>query len=136
MSCKKVLGVQVIPLEHVLKQYENAKCGYLYYRKLLCKRTSEFTYKMEKLIKKTDTTCYDLDPIDWVKAKFDIELGDEQKDNKFWCSALVSYIYVKLGLLPETLLWTIVSPKQCSFYDVERLCFSDCMMNPEQFITY
>ena len=65
-------------------------------------------------VKSTDTKPYDLNPLDWSKAARDIEIGDCQKDNTFWCSALVSYIYIKLGFLPEKL-------NQMQLYRLKRI---------------
>ena len=104
MSGKKVIGVQIIPLDYVLDQYDGGYIGNLYYRKLDCNRDSNFSNNIKDVVKKTDTDPYDLNPADWIKAAFGLEIGDCQKDNTFWCSALASYIYVKLGFLPEKLL--------------------------------
>lgn len=136
LSGKKVIGVQVIPLDYVLSQYENGRFGYLYYRKLNCIRNDEFDTNIKEVVINTDTKSYDINPIDWIKAEFDIEIGDEQKENTFWCSALVSYIYVKLGFLEKTLPWTIIAPRRFSYYEDERLTFKNCELEPEQFIEF
>ena len=136
ISGKKVIGVQVIPLEYVLSEYQNANFGYLYYRKLDCERSDDFESKMKEVVMNTDGKFYDINPLDWIKAKFDIEIGDEQKENTFWCSALASYIYVKLGFLDKTLPWTIIAPRRFSFYEDERLTFTNCVLKPEQFIKF
>tara|TARA_B100000963_G_scaffold358407_1_gene383007 strand:+ start:2091 stop:2723 length:633 start_codon:yes stop_codon:yes gene_type:complete len=136
ISGKKVIGVQVIPLDYVLSQYQNASFGYLYYRKLDCMRDQKFNDKMKEIVMTTDGKFYDINPLDWIKAKFDIEIGDEQKENTFWCSALASYIYVKLGFLEKTLPWTIIAPRRFSYYEDERLTFVDCKLSPEQFIKF
>ncbi len=136
VSGKKVIGVQVIPLDYVLSQYQNASFGYLYYRKLDCVRDQKFNDKMKEIVMTTDGKFYDINPLDWIKAKFDIEIGDEQKENTFWCSALASYIYVKLGFLEKTLPWTIIAPRRFSYYEDERLTFVDCKLSPEQFIKF
>jgi len=136
ISGKKVIGVQVIPLEYVLNQYENGNYGYLYYRKLECDRGEEFHKKMKDIILKTDGTCYDINPVDWIKAEFQIELGNEQKDNTFWCSALVTYVYIQLGFLDNSLPWTIIAPRRFSYYENERLSFKNCSVEPEIYIIY
>ena len=136
MSGKKVLGVQVIPLEYVLSQYENGRFGYLYYRKLSCIRNEEFDKSIKEVVINTDGKVYDINPLDWIKAEFEIEIGDEQKENTFWCSALVSYIYVKLGFLDKTLPWTIIAPRRFSYFEDERLTFKNCKLEPEKFIDF
>jgi len=136
MSGKKVIGVQVIPLNYVLDQYDGGYIGNLYYRKLDCKRDDTFLNKIKEIVRATDTKPYDLNPIDWIKAAFDIEIGDCQKDNTFWCSALVSYIYIKLGFLPEKLPWTIIAPKKFSYYEEDCLKFKDCDVEKEKLVVY
>ena len=137
MSGKKVIGVQVIPLDYVLDQYDGGYIGNLYYRKLTCERDSSFDEKIKTIVKSTDTKPYDLNPLDWIKAAFDIEIGDCQKDNTSWCSALVSYIYIKLGFLHEKLPWTIIAPKKFSYYEKDCLKFQkSCSVEPEKLVIY
>ena len=57
---------------------------------------------------------YDVNPVDWFKAAFGIDIGDVHKKKTFWCSALVAYLYVKLGFLPECIPWTIITPNEFS----------------------
>lgn len=137
ISGKKVIGVQVIPLEYVLEQYENGNFGYLYYRKLDCVRNEEFDEKVKNIVMKTDGKFYDINPIDWIKAEFQIELGNEQKENTFWCSALVTYVYINLGFLDKTLPWTIIAPRRFSYYENERLTYLDsCNVEPEVYVKF
>jgi len=75
--------------------------------------------------------------IDWIKAEFQIELGDEQKENTFWCSALVTYVYINLGFLDKTLPWTIIAPRRFSYYENERLTYLDgCNVEPEVYVKF
>ena len=136
LSGKKVIGVQVIPLNYVLDQYDGGYIGNLYYRKLECVRDDNFNRNIINVVKSSDTKPYDLNPLDWIKAAFDLEIGDCQKDNTFWCSALVSYIYIKLGFLPEKLPWTIIAPKKFSFYEKDSLTFQNCNVDKEKLIVY
>ena len=59
MSGKKVIGVQVIPLDYVLDQYDGGYIGNLYYRKLTCERDEIFSEKIKTIVKSTDTKPYD-----------------------------------------------------------------------------
>ena len=70
MSGKKVIGVQIIPLDYVLDRYDGGYIGNLYYRKLDCNRDSNFSNNIKDVVKKTDTDPYDLNPADWIKAAF------------------------------------------------------------------
>lgn len=134
VSGKKIIGVQVIPLDYVLDQYSSTYIGNLYYRKLSCFRDEEFSAKINAVVKKTNTEPYDLNPLDWIKAAFNIEIGDCQKDNTFWCSALISYVYVQLGFLPEKLPWSIIAPKKFSYYEKDGLTYENCTVDAERLV--
>mgnify|MGYP000884379571 CR=1 FL=1 len=130
---KRKYGVQITKLEDVLDQYmASTGKGQLYYRKLDCDRTGDFTNKIKKIHDMTYDKPYDFILTDWIKAEFDIEIGDEQRKNTFWCSALVSFAYIQLGFLGKTVPWTIISPKEYSYYeDSETLKFQNCSLIPE-----
>jgi hypothetical protein len=53
-----------------------------------------------------------------------------QKQTMYWCSALVAYIYVSLGFLPETTPWTMIFPKQFSV-ECDSLKFQNCELGDE-----
>ena len=108
--------------------------GGLYYRKLDCNRKNFFNKKVLEIYKKVYDKPYDIDICDWIKAEFKIKLGNENKENKFWCSALVAYFYCKMGYL-NYVPWTIVSPKEFSYYeDNNSLNFINCTVEPEKYI--
>ena len=44
-----------------------------------------------------------------------------QKTDRFWCSALVGYIYTKCGLLDEKTDWSILRPSD--FFISRRVSF-------------
>ena len=134
LSGKKVIGVQVIPLEHALDHYKNSWVGGVYYRKLTCERNDEFREKIKTIVKKTDGIKYDLWIGDWLRALFDVELGDRQLTSRFWCSALVAYLYVELGFLDKTLEWSMIAPRQFSYYENKRLSYKNSEINAERHI--
>lgn len=136
ISQKKISGVQLIPLEYVLDTYENGYIGNLYYRKLNCFRDEVFHKKIDELIKKKDAFPYDLHLSDWFCAKFDIKIGKSQYTDRFWCSALAAYIYVELSFLDEDLPWSMIAPRQFSYYENQKLSFKNCIVGPEKKIIY
>lgn len=136
ISKKKICGVQLIPLEYVLDTYENGYIGNLYYRKLNCKRDETFHKNIDGLIKKKDGCPYDLCISDWLLAKFNIKIGKSQYTNRFWCSALVAYIYVELSLLDKNLPWSMIAPRQFSYYENDKLSFINCDLDPEKKVIY
>ena len=100
-------GVQLVPLEERLRTCQE-KC---YYRKLDIKRDANFNNLLNQSYSIVQNKPYDINPIDWIKAAFNLKVGRLHKDNTFFCSALVSFVYVCLGLLPKDTDWTIMRPK-------------------------
>lgn len=107
---KKKFGVQIQTLSNVFKECN----GRIFWRKLNCERNSEFYVNINNIYQEVKNKRYDINPIDWIKAAFHIDIGNIHKINTFWCSALVTYIYVKLGLLPEDIPWSLISPVELS----------------------
>lgn len=136
ISKKKVIGVQLIPIEHVFESYENGYFGNLYYRKLNCNRNKSFYQKIGELIIKTDKIPYDLCISDWFCAKFNIKIGKSQYTNRFWCSAFAAYIFVELSFLDKDLPWSMICPRQFSYYENMKLSFKNCSLDPEKKIIY
>lgn len=133
---KKVFGVQIVPIEYVLNQYKNARVGNLYYSKVECERDETFYNKLKEIISCVENKKYDLNPCDWIKAKFDIEVGNIHRTDKFWCSALMSYVYSQLGFLDADIPWTIIAPRRFSYYENEKLSFQKCQVNAEKCICF
>lgn len=53
---------------------------------------------------------YDTTPEHWAAAFFHRPDLVERTDERYWCSALVTRLYVELGMLPAEFDWTAVSP--------------------------
>jgi len=136
VSGKKLYGVQIIPLNHVLNEYRNTYFGSLYYRKLNCQKDEEFYEKIKECFNKTDTKPYDLNPIDWIKADIGSQFGNVEKTNTFFCSALIGYMYSQLGFLDKDIPWTILAPRRFSYYENERLTYHNCSLEPEKNIIF
>ena len=56
---------------------------------------------------------YDTNIFDWMQALIGIDISP-QKTNRFWCSALIGYIYTKLGILKHNTDWSILTPNDFS----------------------
>ena len=109
---KLKFGVQVSQLSKVFDECaaQNSK---LYYRKL--KSQIEFSQDTLKNIHDiVHNKPYDIIPKDWLEA---LERKDynPQKTDRFWCSALVGFIYTKLNLLPQNTDWSILRPSDFFF---------------------
>ena len=136
LTGKKIAGVQIIPLEHALDYYKNSIMGGVYYRQTSIGRDEGFTNKLKSIIKQTEGIKYDLCIFDWFRALFDVEVGNRQRTDQFWCSALLAYIYVELGLLDKDLEWSMIEPKQFSYYENKKLSYKNCEVEPERQITH
>ena len=103
------MGIELVPLEDI-----NFNDYNLYWRKLECDRNEEFYYNLEQAHSIIHNRPYDIIPTDWIKAALHLNFGDTQKKKTFWCSALVTFIYIKLNFLNNNIPWTIISPKMLS----------------------
>lgn len=122
-------GVQLTNFEELLKNYN----GKIYVRKLICERNQDFYQKIIDFHSDVHNLPYDLNPIDWFKAKFNIDIGNIQKINTFWCSALTSYFYVKLGFLNNNIPWTLIKPQDLSSSS-NTLTFIHCTLSDDTII--
>lgn len=110
------LGVQITPLDEILKSYENN--GTVILRKINCsKKTLNKNIFNKEILKKIHSVVYDrpydIMPMDWIRALLRID-NKPQKTDRFWCSALIGYIYTKCGILNENTDWSILSPNDFS----------------------
>jgi len=140
---KMVFGVQIVSFNKVYKQYCDEGYGKLYYRKL---DTSIDKIIIQNKIKdayfKIQCKPYDIDPFDWIMAYYELDrniinnkylIKKYQNVNKFWCSALVSYIYVECELLDKNIPWTIVSPSEFS-YKYLKLPLINCKLENDKLL--
>lgn len=72
---------------------------------------------------------YDLNLIDWLNAYHRKDLKP-QKTDRFWCSALVGYIYTQLGFLLSDTDWSILYPSDFSAH-YGKLEFLEIALEPE-----
>ena len=128
------IGIELVPLKRI---FEDNRANKLFYRKLECERDNTFNQKLIQAQSIVHNRPYDMNLIDWIKAAFNIHIGKEQNKKRFWCSALVAFMYVELGFLSETLDWTIVSPKQLGTENPSQsLAYKNCIMKPEVLLGY
>jgi hypothetical protein len=130
---KNIYGVQLIKLEDALKEYKNDKNGYIYYIKNNFERSDTFYDNLKNIIIQNDGKPYDLNIKDWIGARFNLSIINRESI-RFFCSALIGYTLTNLNFLSKDTDWTIISPKEYSFYENSRLNFINCEMNPEKII--
>lgn len=126
---KKKVGVQIRDFRKVYDDYNGA----IYWRKLNVNRTIEFYDRLTEAHKVIHNKPYDTKPRDWIATLFDIERKNIQLTDRFFCSAMVSYVYKVLGFLPEDTPWSIIRPKDLGTEDVEnnRIKFINCNVDKE-----
>ena len=132
---KKIFGVQLVKLEDALKEYNNSSQGYVYYIKNNCIRNESFYDKLKSIILNVDGIPYDLNPKDWIGARFNIKVIHRQSI-RFFCSALVAYVLTNLNMLNTDTDWTIIAPREYSYYEKKRLNFINCELEPEKLIKF
>ena len=128
-------GVKLVSLDAFFDEYRSKTFGYgyLYYRKLHLERNLSFKQKTKELFTEVHQKSYDLSPLDWLKARFSLELGDVHRHDQFWCSALVGFFYVEWGLLDKDLAWSLLTPRRFSHYENCELSFHS-PLDPEKWI--
>jgi len=127
----KKSGVQIISLYELTEQYSK-----IYVRRLLVNKNKEFYDNIKEIYTSIKNKPYDTNFIDWLKADLNIHCGNEKKTNEFWCSALLSYIYIKLDFLYKYTDWTIVKPSQFSCNDKNKLNFINCVVEKDKLLNY
>jgi len=144
LDCSVTDNVKLRPLKEAIESYD----GFAYYRKLIYKRDNEFQSRVIKLYEEIKNAPYDVNFFDWLSAKVLLDSGSiveaekvpfsSPEDNKkFWCSALVAYIYVNTGLLPKETPWSIIAPVDFSSY-INKVCYHlnfNCSFEPERYIS-
>ena len=95
------LGVQLTPIEEILKHFEGSKASF---RKIKYENNPFTEEKLLEVHKVVYEKPYDIMPQDWIQALFRKD-NNPQKTSRFWCSALVAYIYTKCGVLNEKTDW-------------------------------
>jgi hypothetical protein len=113
------LGVQLTPLKDVIDNYN----GYVYLRKVDCSADHFTQERLVDIHKTVYDKPYDIVPEDWIEAIFHKD-SHPQKTNRFWCSALVGYIYTKCCVLDENTDWSILRPSDFSI-ESQHLTFND-----------
>lgn len=124
-------GVQLVRFEDVCEQRKQAG-ETICYRRLDCVRDRDFSQKLRQIHEDVHAQPYDLHWTHWVRAKFDIELGQCQDSSSFWCSAFVGYVYVRLGLLHPQIPWTLLTPRRFSSLEDKQLSFLHCTLSDDQ----
>ena len=115
------LGVQISPLSEVVNSYKTS--GHISVRRVNCSADLFSDVNLTKIHNVVYEKPYDVVPSDWIEALAKVDT-DPQKTSRFWCSALIGYIYTKCGLLNEKTDWSILTPADFSLM-AENLQFME-----------
>ena len=122
-------GVQLRKIQEVYGNFN----GEIFYRKLKCKRDKNFYLKLDRAHSIVYNKYYDDNPLHWIRAKYKLEIGNLNEEKTFFCSALVSFIYVCLGFLPIDTKWSIIEPCQLGTEpNKNNLIFENCILEKEK----
>ncbi len=112
------LGVQITPIGEILDEYKKTK-GHVYLRSIETDMNLFTDKNLAKIHEVVYKKPYDICPADWLEAFLQKD-HDPQKTGRFWCSALVGYIYTQCGVLKKDTDWSIMRPNDLSL-DGENL---------------
>lgn len=112
------VGVQITPLFEMI---QNFKGSTILFRKINCNFKCFTDENLKKVHEVVYNKPYDFVPKDWLEALIRKD-SEPQKTDRFWCSALVGYIYTKCGILDEDTDWSILRPSDFSLAG-EKLTF-------------
>jgi len=119
------LGVQITPLDEVLADFGNS---IIISRQIECSNSIFTDEKLREVHNVVYNKPYDIVPRDWVEALLRKD-SHPQKTDRFWCSALVGYIYTKCGVLDPTTDWSILRPSDFSLDGEELNLINNCMLS-------
>lgn len=119
------LGVQLTPLNEIIENFKEAK---IISRKIICDKTHFTPENIMKIHEVVHNKPYDIVPKDWVEALFRKD-KKPQKTNRFWCSALVGYIYVKCGIIDPNTDWSIMRPNDFSLSGDNLKYINKCFLS-------
>lgn len=128
---EKKLGVQIRELNKVCEEYNGA----VFHRKLITVRDEEFYRRFSEAHEVIHNKPYDVRPVDWIKALIDVDVRKVNDTKRFFCSALVAYVYDKLGLIKGEVVWDLIRPVDFGTENIKkkRLEFN-CVLKDEEVI--
>jgi len=116
---KVKLGVEITPIAQVLKSNYDSS---IWCRRMNCPNDKLTVFNLMKIHSEVYDKPYDLNLGDWIDAYLRKET--KPKTERFFCSALVAFIYTKCKILSDNTDWSIIRP---SDFDDEK-----CLKYQEQ----
>ena len=106
------LGVQITPFHQIYEKCKKTNST-IFLRRSNCLKETFSDDKLKEIHDVVYKKPYDICPKDWLEA-LERKDSNPQKTDRFWCSALVGYIYTQCGLLNSNTDWSILRPSDFS----------------------
>ena len=125
-------GVQLHLFSDLLKECPTSS---VYVRRITCERNHSFYEKIDTIHQTIHNRPYDMNLFDWIRAAYHLDIdgsiapSSSATTKRFWCSALVAYVFDKLDLI-EPVNWSVVTPRDFSLWS-SRLSFHCTIGNEE-----
>ena len=126
-------GVQLHKLSDILALYPTHT---IYSRHVTAVRDDAFYEKFKAIHEVIHNKPYNLSLYDWIHAKENLDHPYSvsilwKHTERFWCSALASYVYYKLGWASD-LNWDLVAPREFSSKEATGQVVFTCTLSDEQ----
>ena len=109
---KVKFGVQITPLHEIISNYQKTQSK-IYYRKIQYTENPFTEDRLREIHTIVYDKVYDIIPGDWLSALWHRD-SHPQKTDRFWCSALIGYIYTQCGILKPDTDWSLLRPSDFS----------------------
>jgi len=109
---KVKFGVQITPLHEIISNYQKTQSK-IYYRRIQYTENPFTEDRLRDIHSIVYDKVYDIIPGDWLSALWHRD-SHPQKTDRFWCSALVGYIYTQCGILKPDTDWSLLRPSDFS----------------------
>ena len=129
---KKKIGVQITPFVELYEKYK--KTGSKIYIRKIGDNNNITDEKLKQIHDVVYDKPYDINVFDWILAFFRRDVFP-QKTDRFWCSALVGYIFTMIGVLKKDTDWSIMYPSDFAL-DGENLNYENKDKNILQAVEY
>jgi len=103
---KRHFGVEIVNLRECLNKYP----GYVYCIKLDFVRSVSFYKELETAYSIVKSAKYDTNPYHLFKTIFNIDIGNNNREDAFICSALLSYLLYSCNII-YYVKWDLVEPR-------------------------
>jgi len=101
-------------------------------RRIHMDRDDAFERTLTLIHQEVHAKPYDLHPLDWICGMLNlyIDVPTPKHTDRFWCSALVAYVYYRLGWI-SNVNWSVIAPREFSKSTTRQLVFT-CIIDDER----